>query len=81
VAVSLGKHGLEKPDPAAFQLGVTELGVAPEEIWFVGDSLHEDVLAAHVGMTPVLVDRQHAHPGVEGVHRITSLDLLPRLWA
>lgn len=45
-----------KPAPAGFLVAAGKLGVAPEQMWMVGDDLHGDVLAAQaVGMTGVLV--------------------------
>lgn len=79
IAIALGAHGLEKPEAAAFQMGLNELQVAAEHAWFVGDSLQEDTKAAAVGMTPVLIDRQDANPAVDHLHRITSLTALSDL--
>ncbi|WP_313675403.1 HAD-IIA family hydrolase [Mycolicibacterium sp.] len=45
-----------KPAPAGFQAAAARLGVDPDEMYMVGDDLHNDVLAAQVvGMTGVLV--------------------------
>jgi len=50
-AVAVGK-----PAPAGFLAAAARLGVEPEEMYMVGDDLHNDVLAAQaVGMTGVLV--------------------------
>lgn len=38
--------GVRKPDPAIFRLGVEALGLAPEEVLVVGDSLRKDILPA-----------------------------------
>lgn len=38
--------GVRKPDPAIFRLGVDALGLAPEEVLVVGDSLRKDILPA-----------------------------------
>lgn len=38
--------GVRKPDPAIFQLGVDALGMKPEEVLVVGDSLRKDILPA-----------------------------------
>ena len=38
--------GIRKPDPQIFQLGVEALGLAPEEVMVVGDSMSKDILPA-----------------------------------
>lgn len=38
--------GVRKPDPKIFQLGVDALGLRPEEVLVVGDSLKKDILPA-----------------------------------
>ena len=35
-----------KPDPAIFQIAMKKMGVAPERVFHVGDSLHSDVSGA-----------------------------------
>jgi putative hydrolase of the HAD superfamily len=38
--------GVRKPDPRIFMLGVVALGLKPEEVMVVGDSLRKDILPA-----------------------------------
>jgi putative hydrolase of the HAD superfamily len=59
--------GVQKPDPEAFRLLATGLGVEPEECLFVGDNpLHDIEGARAVGMDALLVDRYGAHrEGIE----------------
>lgn len=38
--------GVRKPDPAIFALGVKALGLLPEEVLVVGDSLRKDIMPA-----------------------------------
>ncbi|MEZ3550449.1 MAG: HAD family hydrolase [Muribaculaceae bacterium] len=38
--------GVRKPDPKIFELGVEALGLKPEEVLVVGDSLKKDILPA-----------------------------------
>ena len=50
--------GVAKPDPAFFERLVTELGLAPQEIAYVGDRVDNDVRpAAAAGMIAVFVRR------------------------
>lgn len=39
--------GIRKPDPRIFLLGVEALGLKPEEVTVVGDSLYKDIVPAH----------------------------------
>lgn len=39
--------GIRKPDPRIFLLGVDALGLKPEEVTVVGDSLDKDIIPAH----------------------------------
>ncbi|MEX2621545.1 MAG: HAD family hydrolase [Egibacteraceae bacterium] len=83
IAVPLLVHSLEKPQAAAFQLGLDELGVPAASAWLVGDSLHQDAAAAQVaGINAVLLDRRGLHTSAAlppGVTRTPSLDVLPSL--
>lgn len=38
--------GVRKPDPAIFELGIKELGLKPEEVLVVGDSIKNDIIPA-----------------------------------
>lgn len=77
-----GNEGIEKPDPAIFNLALERAGLGASETAYVGDHPRVDVEASKaVGMTGILIDRKGWHPGFEG-HRIESLsDLLPLLEA
>ena len=39
--------GIRKPDPRIYRLGVERLGLRPEEVVVVGDSIHKDIEPAH----------------------------------
>ena len=70
--------GVEKPDPAIFQLAVKELSLrVPEQIvLYVGNEYRADVLGARAaGLTPVLIDRYALYPHAD-CHRFASLDEL-----
>lgn len=41
--IESAKVGVRKPDPAIFELGVNALGVKPEEVLVVGDSIKNDI--------------------------------------
>lgn len=57
------------------------MGVRPDDICHVGDSLEGDFIAARaVGMQAVLLQRQLGETAL-GVETIRSLAELPALWA
>jgi putative hydrolase of the HAD superfamily len=73
VMISTEKMPAGKPDPRAFQQALDRLGLAPDDVLMVGDSLEKDVRAAlAVGIDAVLVDRNDVHAEA-GVRRIRSL--------
>lgn len=79
VRVISGIEGLEKPDPAIFELAIARAGTRPERSVYVGDNPEFDVDPAQaVGMFPVLIDRRERHPNAPGP-RITSMGELPPL--
>ncbi|MEN9333064.1 MAG: hypothetical protein RLY35_244 [Bacteroidota bacterium] len=68
--------GLRKPDLAFFQTAISGLGVAPEEITYVGDSLKLDILPAlELGIRAVLIDRNGDYPYYRG-QKMHSLEEL-----
>ena len=57
------KVGLEKPDPAFFQLALKELGTEPRDAIHIGNRFDTDVLPAkNLGMRTVWVLRGEANP-------------------
>lgn len=77
VRVISGVEGLEKPDPAIFQLAMSRADVEPDRSVYVGDNPEFDVEPAlGVGMFPVLIDRRERYPDA-ACARIRSLDELP----
>lgn len=81
VPVAAFLHGVEKPDPAAFQIALDGLGVSPEDCWFVGDHPEFDAVASQVlGMTAVLVDREDRLGDTDWPFpRVTTLGPLPAM--
>jgi putative hydrolase of the HAD superfamily len=50
--------GMEKPDPAIFELAIERAGVPKEEILYVGDNVDDDIRGARaVGLPAILIDR------------------------
>ncbi|WP_282793352.1 HAD family hydrolase [Streptomyces sp. CC224B] len=73
--------GVSKPHPEAFRAACAALGLAAEEIAYVGDQPEIDACGARdAGLLGIWLDR-NGTPGAgpPGVHRITSLTELPAL--
>ncbi|MEV5831924.1 HAD family hydrolase [Spirillospora sp. NPDC052242] len=72
--------GVAKPDPAAFEYVLNNLGTAPAEVLAVGnDYAHDIAPAAHIGMRAVLVSRWpigKRRPSTTWISNITSLPVL-----
>lgn len=69
--------GVSKPDPRIFRMGVERLGLAPEEVLYVGDLYAVDVLGARAaGLRAVLLDPFDAL-GRWDVDRIPTVRALP----
>ena len=72
--------GLAKPDPRVFDSAVSALGVFPERIAYVGDSVRYDVLGSEAaGMVPVHFDPHqtcqsgHEHRHVEAIVELQDI--------
>ena len=54
-----GEVGTKKPDPGIFTLALDKIGMAAEDVAFIGDSIEDDIVGAKaIGMTPILIDRK-----------------------
>ena len=54
--------GYDKPDPRFFHEGSRLIGLKNEQLWYVGNRYHEDVVGArNAGITPVLIERRPRH--------------------
>ena len=70
-------EGIEKPDPAIYELALERAGAEPARAAMVGDSPANDAApSAQVGMVPILLDRSAAYREV-GYRRVASLKELP----
>ncbi len=78
---SAARWGVEKPTPAFFERLVSETGLAPGEIAYVGDRVDNDVLPARAaGLAAVHVRRGPwgiLHDPPPGVPQVSSLGELP----
>jgi len=79
VRVISGREGVEKPDPAIYQLALQRANVLPSEAVFVGDNPEFDTdPPSALGMATVLIDRRRRHPAHVG-SRIEHLAHLPSM--
>ena len=65
--------GVSKPDPAIFEAALSRLGLDPEDVWYVGDSVFHDVYGA-LGASmarAILVDPYGLGP--DDVERVESV--------
>ena len=78
-AIISGIAGVEKPDPAIYELALEKAGVPPENAVHVGDSPGMDVEpAASLGIRGILIDRSNRYKESEHL-RVTSLEEIPPL--
>lgn len=75
--------GVRKPDPKIFALGVEALGLPPEEVLVIGDSLRKDILPAEsLGCMVMWIKGKGWTPeedAAEHPSRITSIEAVPGL--
>lgn len=65
--------GLEKPDPAIFQLALNRAGLEAKDILYIGDHETNDIWAPNqVGIDAVRIIRYSYHTG-EGIHSLLEL--------
>lgn len=51
------EYAFRKPHPMMFRIALQKAGLAPEQVWFCGDSMEADICGAHgAGMLPVLYE-------------------------
>ncbi len=83
VVVDSFHAGVEKPDPRIFHTALAALGLPPEEVVHVGDTLCTDVNGAlAAGLHPVHLDPYGDCPAPPGSHdHIARLAKLPNLLA
>ena len=87
--VGVDTFGVGKPDPRVFLEGARRLGLAPENVAYLGDEPDIDaVAAADAGLTGIWIDRPGTSrvafgedsPGFDRIVRVTALEqVLPSL--
>lgn len=72
--------GVEKPDPAIFQLAIERAAVAPHEAVYIGDLYDVDVIGARAaGLVPVLYDPYNLNKSADCLTIRAISDLIPML--
>ncbi|MFH5181940.1 HAD-IA family hydrolase [Paenibacillus sp. TAB 01] len=65
--------GLEKPNPAIFELALARAGLSASEVLYVGDHDRNDIWAPNqAGIDAVKIKRYDYHSG-EGIHSLREL--------
>jgi putative hydrolase of the HAD superfamily len=78
VVVDSDVVGVEKPDPAIFDIALDALGLPPDGCIYVGDTVHFDVNGARAaGLSPVHLDPYRWCPDSDHAH-VSSLAELAR---
>ena len=69
--VDLGQHGVLKPDPLAYELGIEAVGAVPSDIVFVDDQPANVVAASEAGLVGVWFDVTDVAESVERIRAAT----------
>ena len=73
VIVISAQFGMEKPNPRIFRKAVSDLGLSPSEVLYIGDDYYNDGIGAWAaGLTPLLVDN-HDRYGAGEFPRVHDL--------
>jgi HAD superfamily hydrolase (TIGR01509 family) len=73
VIVDSGAVGVAKPDPEIFSYALGPLNLAPEETWYLGDSVTYDAAGAEAaGLTAWIIDHRGLHTA-DYPRRVSSL--------
>ena len=78
--VTSAEYSIRKPNPLLFEVAARRLGVAPADLWFVGDRSDTDVAGANAaGMTSVMLGiAPQAGPPAKPALRIAGWHEWPR---
>ena len=61
--ISSADYGIRKPHPVIFTSAAARLGIAPSEIWYVGDTLETDMVGAkQCNMSAIWYNRRQQEP-------------------
>lgn len=73
ILVDVSRHGVLKPDPEAFRLGIDAMGVPPEDLLFLDDQPVNAAGARDAGM--IVIDVDVTRPGDAVAHARDVLEL------
>ena len=61
--ISSADYGIRKPHSAIFTSAVARLGIAPSDVWYVGDTLETDMVGAkECNMSAIWYNRRQQEP-------------------
>lgn len=71
-----GKYNISKPQKEIFMLACEQIECNPQEAYFVGDSINNDIKGSmDVGMTPIYIWRDDSKPcGIKNVPHIYTIE-------
>jgi HAD superfamily hydrolase (TIGR01493 family) len=67
------EHGVQKPDPAIYQLALDALGTSPEDTLMVGDRPTHDGAAATLGIDTLILPVRDRPPGGDRLRPVLAL--------
>jgi putative hydrolase of the HAD superfamily len=71
--ISTADYGIRKPDKRIFDVAIKKIGLAPEDIWFVGDKVDYDIKGAiNAGLFPVLYNWRNESMEIDSEHLIVK---------
>jgi len=77
VIINSNAVGVSKPDPLIYRIGAEQLGLRPEECWYIGDTAQEMHGAQEAGYGGMIhFDPLNLYEGIVEFPRIQSLDQL-----
>lgn len=79
--ISSADYCFRKPSPYIFNLAIKKMGLDPEDIWFIGDSIEYDVKGAmNVGLLPIWYNgRNQVYNGKRGFLEVNDMSEVTRL--
>lgn len=79
--ITSSEYGIRKPNKLLFEIAIKKMNLKPDEIWFVGDSINEDIIGSrNAGMFPVWYNiKSIGDKNETGCLEINSWDKLKRI--
>lgn len=63
-----GAYGISKPDKALYEIATQNLGIAPEDCYFIGDSFENDIVGSkNAGLEPIWFNRRNYNEDIKDI--------------